>query len=62
MNATQSNLCTFLVTEKSYMTVEYGFAFAKNSSLTEVFNKAYYQFLLKATSKSLQLDDISDLG
>ncbi|XP_045025453.1 glutamate receptor ionotropic, delta-2-like [Daphnia magna] len=36
-NVTQ---CYFLITDKSYLTVEYGFAFAKNSSLTSVFNRA----------------------
>lgn len=32
--------CSFLITDKSYLTVEYGLAFAKNSSLTPIFNQA----------------------
>ena len=40
-----SHECSFLITDKSYLTVEYGLAFAKNSSLTPLFNQAYNRHL-----------------
>lgn len=39
-NVTASKLCSFLITDKSYLRIEYGLAFAKNSSLTPLFNRA----------------------
>ena len=39
-NVTRSKLCTFLVTEKPYLSVEYGMLLPKNSSLTADLNQA----------------------
>ncbi|KAI9564274.1 hypothetical protein GHT06_008012 [Daphnia sinensis] len=54
-NVTQ---CYFLITDKSYLTVEYGLAFAKNSSLTPVFNRAS---IAGYTSRAMQLGDFLGL-
>lgn len=41
-NKSNVDHCSVLLTDKSYLTVEYGLGFANNSFLTPYFDQAYF--------------------